>query len=298
MSQEPFVSLSSLESDLRNRIEGEVRELEGRRARLERDARAADEFVRRVSSMLPGPNAAALALFPSLAAARAAAAALPPVYAAPLEPAPAPREAPALRLAPTAAPSSSMIPVARPSRASALAGTAALVAVAMSFVALFVSTGHRAEIATANAAELAPPAPRVTSCMDGSDANRRSASATASLQGTASPNNASSVAPVPAPSPATSAPVAPAAAGAAPGAPQGAPLGTAQQGRPLAPLAPLAGRIASAAPRARAVIDGAPKSAAPGAAPAVAPPTEGAPKLDDAARTASLLREQLANTLR
>jgi hypothetical protein len=161
-----------------------------------------------------------------------------------------------------------VFPVARPSRASALAGTAALVAVAMSFVALFVSTGHRAEIATANAAELAPPAPRVTSCMDASEANRRSVSATPSLQATASPNNASSATPVPAPSP--------------------APLA------PLAPMAPLAGRIASAAPRARAVLDAAPKSAAP----SVAPVAEGAPKLDDAARTASLLREQLANTLR
>jgi hypothetical protein len=64
MNHEPFVSLSSLESDLRSRIERELRELDERRARLERDARAADEFVRRVGSMMPGPSAAAVALFP------------------------------------------------------------------------------------------------------------------------------------------------------------------------------------------------------------------------------------------
>lgn len=233
MKPEPFVSLSSLESDLRGRIEGEVRELEGRRARLERDARAADEFVRRVSSMMPGPSGAAVALFPSLAGVRSGALAPEPAIA------PAPAHAAAALRAP---------------RPNALAGVAAVLAVMLSFAALFLSTGHRAEIASASAAELMPP-PRplpATTCAGVAEAP---------------------------------APVGSAASSSA-RAPSPVPL------QPLAVSRPAPAKMASGALRMRTTADAAPKVATP-----ASPAADAGSKLEEAARTAAMLREQLSATL-
>lgn len=226
MTREPFVSLSSLESDLRSRLEGEVRELEARRARLERDARAADEFVRRVSSMMPGPSGAAVALFPSLAAVRGAGVAPEPSGGA------APAHPPA---------------VLRP-RPHVHAGLATALAVVMSLAALFVSTGHRAEIASASASEVVLPSrySKAPPCSDALPA----------------PTGAASIASSSAPFPV------------------------------LAPSRPAAVKAPGPAARMRASTDAVPKATTAGA-----PAVEAGAKLEEAARTAAILRDQLSTTL-
>ncbi len=270
-------ALDSLESDLRGRLDEEVRTLEAYRGRLEREARVDaelaridDAIARRIGSI---PPPAAPSYRPASYAPASLLSSPPPAF---------PSWNPPTSVLPPAsvapAPVSQPLPYAyQTSRMVTLATISAMLAVVVSLTVLVISAGDRF-VPTASAAErpmmsvvAAAPAPAApaagASCSDKSDANAKKIE---EAKPSATPEPAVVAKPL--------GPVAPVERVAAP----------VNVVRRSASRSSVASKPAAPSPAAEAA---APAAAAPAAAPA-------ATNMDDAARTAQMLREQLGASLK
>ena len=267
-------ALDSLESDLRGRLDEEVRTLEAYRGRLEREARVDaelaridDAIARRIGSI---PPPAAPSYRPASYAPASLLSSPPPAF---------PSWNPPTSVLPPAsvapAPVSQPLPYAyQTSRMVTLATISAMLAVVVSLTVLVISAGDRF-VPTASAAErpmmsvvAAAPAPAAGgSCSDKLDANAKKIE---EAKPSATPEPAVVAKPL--------GPVAPVERVAAP----------VNVVRRSASRSSVASKPAAPSPAAEAA---APAAAAPAAAPA-------ATNMDDAARTAQMLREQLGASLK
>ena len=287
-------ALDTLEADLRSRLDEEVRTLEAYRGRLEREARVDAELARieaviarRVGS-IPPPASASYppshhpASYHPASYHPASYHPAPSFHSAP-PPAMTSWNPPSSMLPPAvaAAPTAQPIPYAyQTSRMVTLSTVAAMLAVIVSLTVLVITAGDRmvpsanaAERPTMSAAALANVA-NAASCSDKPEPAKKTDDANANANANAKSE--------------------PAAAAVA---------------KAVSPVAgsavknnlrrPAAAKPAPAAPEAAAVVAvAAPVAIAPAAAAAAPAPAPAATNMDDAARTAQMLREQLSASLK
>ena len=275
-------ALDTLEADLRSRLDEEVRTLEAYRGRLEREARVDAELARidAVIALRAGsipPPAAPSYHPPSYHPASLHPASYPPASFHSAPPPAFPSWNPPASLPPASvaapAPASQPLPYAyQTSRMVTLATISAMLAVIVSLTVLVITAGDRM-VPSANAAErptMSAPVSAVNagSCSDKSEPAKKADDAKASDTSAKSEPAAAAVAKAAAPAPKN------------------------DLRRPATRTASVRKTEAPAAADAVALV-AAPVAAAPAAAPAPAPTN-----MDDAARTAQMLREQLGASLK
>lgn len=278
-------ALDTLEADLRSRLDEEVRTLEAYRGRLEREARVDAELARieaviarRVGSIPPPASASYPPSHHPASYHPASYHPAPSFHSAP-PPAMTSWNPPSSMLPPAvaAAPTAQPIPYAyQTSRMVTLSTVAAMLAVIVSLTVLVITAGDRmvpsanaAERPTMSAAALANVA-NAASCSDKPEPAKKTDDANANAKSEpAAAAVAKAVSPV---------------------------AGSAVKNNLRRPAA---AKPAPAAPEAAAVVAvAAPVAIAPAAAAAAPAPAPAATNMDDAARTAQMLREQLSASLK